>query len=121
MYRLATVLPKLAICTLYLRVFNIDACARHVTYSMVVFLIANEIAWLVPAIFICRPISAYWTPGASNRRRCINYNFLGPWTGLLHILSDLVMLAIPIPVLWKLSMGVAKRIGLVITFAAASM
>lgn len=41
---------------------------------MIAFLIVNAIAWLVPTVAVCHPISAYWTqqPG-----KCIDYGLLG--------------------------------------------
>ena len=119
LYPLASSLPKLSLCALYLRVFNISRWGRHATYVIISLVIANMIAWLVPSIMVCRPISAYWSL-KSNRGKCLDTDILGTWISLPNIVTDVMMLILPIPILWKTQMGVPKKLGLILTFATGS-
>ena len=119
-YPLASLLPKLSLCVLYLRVFDISSWARRATYSTMAFLTANAIAWLVPTVVVCRPISAYWSLEESGGK-CLDYNVFGVWISLPNIITDLMLLVLPLPILWRTRLSIAKRIGLIITFATSSV
>lgn len=116
-YPIAFTLPKLAVCMLYLQVFSVHHRTRQITLSLIAFLTVNCIAWLVPSVTVCHPISAFWNP-EEHQSKCINYNIFGTWISLPNIASDLVMLVLPMPLLWKMHASVARRFGLIITFAA---
>ena len=116
LYPLASCIPKLSLCTLYLRVFDISPWGRRVTYGTIAFLVINAIAWLVPTVIVCRPISAYWSIHG-NRGKCLDADIFGTWISLPNIVTDLVMLVLPIPILWRTQMNVPKKLGLILTFA----
>ena len=85
-----------------------------------VFVVMDMIAWLVPSVIVCLPISNYWNTGGQEGR-CIDFNVFGTWISLPHIVSDIVILIIPLPVIWRTQMSVGRKIGLIITFLAGSM
>lgn len=85
---------------------------------MIVFLVANAIAWFVPTVAVCRPISAYWN---QEPEKCIDYEVFGVWISLPRIVSDLAILIMPLPVLWNTQMKRAKKVGLTLTFLTGSM
>ena len=120
-YPLACALPKLAICAFYIQVFNISPPVRRITYAMIVFIVANAIAWEVLSTFICRPASARWTMAYGPTTHCVKLNTYFTWISLPHIISDLVLVAIPLPKLWNTHMKTAKKVGVMITFLTASV
>lgn len=122
LYPLASALPKIFLCLLYIRIFRVHRRLCQVTYGIIAFLVINTIAWLIPAIFVCRPISAYWSPHSKNSpAKCINFNYFGTWISLPNIVSDLVILATPIPLLWNLQMSKSKKLGVIFTFAVGAL
>ena len=120
LYPLACALPKLSICCMYLGIFKVHRAVQRAVQALLVFTIINMIAWFIPSVVVCQPISAYWslTPHLNN---CINFNVFGTWITLPHIVTDLIIMALPIPILWHLQMRTAKKIGLILTFFTASM
>lgn len=114
-------LPKLAICALYLRVFSVSTTARRLTYGLIAFLIVNAIAWEIPTVLVCRPIREYWSISSIPNAKCIDFNVFGTWISLPHVISDLAIVALPLRMLWRTQMKVARKIGVMITFSAASM
>ena len=93
--------------------------AKVVVTGLIVFLVANTIAWMIPVIVICRPISAYWSL-QGQRGRCLNYDVLGTFLSLPNLASDIALLILPGPILWKTQLSLTKRLGLILTFAAGS-
>ena len=116
-YPVSCALPKLLLCILYLQIFYINRSVRRITYGLIAFLIMNAVAWLVPAIIVCQPISFFWNV-EDGQGKCLNYNIFGTWISLPNIVSDLVMLVLPVPVVLKTQMSIAKKLGLILTFAA---
>ncbi|KAL9093807.1 MAG: hypothetical protein Q9159_000109 [Coniocarpon cinnabarinum] len=119
LYPISSTLPKISLCMLYLQVFDIIIWARRVTFGIMVFLVANAIAWLVPTILVCQPISSYWTDHGPPWK-CIDYNVVGTWISFPNIISDIVILVLPMPILWHMHLRRTKKIGLAITFATGS-
>lgn len=119
-YPVACMLPKLSVCFLYLQLFEIQIWTARVTKVVIAFLIINAIAWLVPSVVVCRPISQYWSY-QSQSESCIDVNTFGTWISLPQIVSDLVILALPLPIIAKIQLTNAKKLGLVMTFLAASL
>lgn len=105
---------------MYLGLFKVNANMRRATHIMIAFLLVNAVAWLVPSIAVCHPISIYWSL-KPHLKSCIDYNVFGTWISLPHITSDLALLSLPLPLLWNMQMSRAKKIGLTITFLAGSM
>ena len=115
-YPLTFTLPKLMICVLYLQIFAINNRTRQITIGLIAFLIINFIAWFLPSVVVCRPVSAFWSPQV-HRGKCLNYNIFGTWISLPNIASDLFMLVLPMPILWKMNISAFKKLGLMVTFA----
>ena len=117
-YPIACVLPKISICCMYLALFRPNIYLRRATYSMIAFLVANAVAWFVPTAAVCRPISAFWNQEPA---KCINVDVFGVWISLPNIVSDLAILILPLPVLWKMQIKRSKKLGLTVTFLVGSM
>ena len=115
-YPVACTLPKLLLCILYLQIFSSHTWTRRASYSMIGFISINCIAWLVPTIVVCYPISAFWSLHG-RQGRCLNYNVFGTWISVPNIVSDLIMLVLPIPILWKMNLDRTKKLGIILTFA----
>ena len=119
-YPVACVLPKLSMCFLYLRLFGLDVWTSRISKALIVFLILNAISWLIPSIVVCHPISQFWNVNGHQPGHCLDYNIFGTWISLPHVVSDLVMLALPIPIIYRTQMKIAKKLGLAFTFVVAS-
>jgi hypothetical protein len=121
-YPIAVALPKISICFMYRRIFNVHVNTRRIVDCLIVFLIANCIGWFVPSVLVCSPPSSYWTPSTDGTiPRCLNIKMIGTWIPFPHIVSDLVILILPLPILIKMQLKLSKKIGLTITFIAGSM
>jgi hypothetical protein len=59
----------------------------------------------------CNPTNTDKTP-------CINN--LAMWQAILNIITDFLMLLLPIPLLWKLQVPLTQKLGLALIFALGS-
>ncbi|KAJ4298933.1 hypothetical protein N0V90_004176 [Kalmusia sp. IMI 367209] len=122
MYPIAVALPKISICFMYRRIFNNHVNTRRTVDCLIVFLIANCIGWFVPSVLVCSPPSSYWNPPTDGSiPKCLDIKMIGTWIPFPHIVSDLVILILPLPILIEMQLKLSKKIGLIITFNTGSM
>ncbi|KAF5558422.1 integral membrane protein [Fusarium mexicanum] len=77
--------------------------------------------WLkILRIVNCYPIRTYWDPDVRNAR-CLNQRKIFFSDLSLSIVTDLVILLIPIPLTWKLRMSIGKRIKIVLLLGAGGI
>ncbi|KAI1477934.1 hypothetical protein K445DRAFT_307757 [Daldinia sp. EC12] len=83
------------------------------------FVAAWSISSTVVSIFQCTPIEFAWDtsiPGGF----CINYGVLVLVAGVINVITDFVILALPIPMILRLQVTKQKRFQLVFIFATGS-
>lgn len=99
LYVPATALPKIAILISYLRIFP-DKGFRVAVYTIMFITLGYMVAICLVLFFHCNPVAKNWNPLLPGH--CI---LLAPyfWNGVLNIITDLMVLLVPVPVLvrWK--------------------
>lgn len=118
-YLAAVVLPKLSILVLYLRIF-IKRTDRIACWATAAFLIANWLGATVALFCMCMPLDFLWDKTIPDGH-CIDINAGYRWSSLMNIITDVVMLILPLPVIWKIQTSMRLKIGLTLTFALGSM
>jgi hypothetical protein len=116
---LQTALPKLAVLDIYLYIFP-EKWSRWTLMATAVVVAANGLVYIPTTIWQCNPINAAWDysiKGATCNNVKLHYSFLG----LPHILTDLVMLIVPIPIIARLQMDRTIKAGVMATFLSGSM
>lgn len=120
LYCTAVVFPKLSILASYLRIF-ITRGYKNTTYILGVIIVANGIAGVVTSLASCRPFSARWQGFEYVSAHCIDTVAYWRWISLPNILTDIIMLVLPLPVIWNLQLSRKERIGLTFIFLTGSM
>jgi hypothetical protein len=118
LYTFAICLSKFAILNLFLRIFTMGV-ARKLTYAIYLTVILQTIAFIFATIFQCSPISLLWT--ATTRGNCINTQALFMYSSIPNIITDLVMLVLPLPTIWKLKAATHVKVGVTLTLLTASV
>jgi hypothetical protein len=72
-------------------------------------------------VFACKPIAASWNPLLLATAVCSNRGAIYIATAVLGIVTDVVLMLIPIPTIWGLQMPTKQKIGLTFIFAVGSM
>lgn len=118
-YLPAVILTKLALLVMYTRIF-IKRTDRIACWVVAALLIANFVGAMIAGFLMCIPLEYLWNrtiPGG----HCININAWFRWSSLMNIITDVVMLILPLPVIWKTQSSRKVKIGLTITFATGSV
>ncbi|KAJ3475615.1 hypothetical protein NLG97_g9396 [Lecanicillium saksenae] len=120
-YTPAVMFAKLAALFLYHQVFEVTAYRRLIILIGIIIILQGVISFIL-AFSICRPFRYFWTQAVDvNDGKCGDVMLFYKLYSVPSLATDLVMLVIPWPILLKLQMPVAEKIGLMLTFLAASM
>lgn len=118
-YVISIPFPKLALISLYLRLFQAKYC--KITLYMAAFVISATALFGVITVFTnCRPLHAFWDK--SIPERCT----LDPMTTMKYysipnIATDAVMLIVPMPALYKLNISMLAKFGAACTFLISTV
>ncbi|KAF2468387.1 uncharacterized protein BDR25DRAFT_205126, partial [Lindgomyces ingoldianus] len=113
MYNAAIPLIKSSILLLYHRIFP-QRWLNQALLGLGLFIIAYSVAQILADIFQCTPVDSIW--GASLKKHCIKYPMLIKICGIINILTDVAILALPIPSLWRLNLSAARKRLLLLMF-----
>lgn len=108
---------KASILTLYLGMFNRIRWLRLTCYGMLVFLFLLYGTNIAIAGVYCVPRSGHaWDARALERCSSHGQVVSAVVIGVLSVAADLVLFAMPLPVIWKLNLNRRKKIGLSLVF-----
>ena len=84
------------------------------------FIGAFVLAWMISTTIVqinaCTPVAYYWDreiPGG----HCLNYDKFYIITGAINMVTDAIVLGLPLPVVWTLKISRNRKIGLSFAFA----
>lgn len=81
--------------------------------------VGSSVAIMFAAIFACSPVRSAWdltVPGT-----CIDRPALYQWTAILGAVTDILVLAVPIPIVVTLQVSLKQKIALVAAFSIGAM
>lgn len=108
LYAISICFIKMSILSLYNRIFPQPWFTRTST-AVAVFIVLFTITKMGGDIFQCVPISSHWT---GEPARCIKFSKLVIVHGVLNILTDFIIVGLPLPILWNLNLTRMKKWGL---------
>lgn len=114
----STTLPKLAILVLYRQIF-VTKWHRNISNLIIGIMFLNWIVSLVLNIVICMPFAYAWNKTIVGGH-CMNQMQLYIWFSLPNLLTDLAILILPLPAIWRLQMSKNQKIGVTITLLTGS-
>ncbi|KEQ77812.1 hypothetical protein M436DRAFT_36696, partial [Aureobasidium namibiae CBS 147.97] len=118
-YSVCMLLTKMSILMLYRRLFPIDNF-RYLWWMCVFCTMGYGLGAIFSSLFACVPVRAQWdlTISAS---RCINKQAFYIGNGVMNIITDLMILALPIPIVWRLTLELRQKIILSVVFTLGSI
>jgi hypothetical protein len=120
-YTPAVMFAKLAALFLYYQVFQISRY-RRVIAGIGVIIILQGLISVILAFSICRPFRYFWTQAADvDDGTCGDVMLFYKSYSIPSLVTDVVMLVLPWPILLKLQMQTLEKIGLILTFLAGSL
>ena len=116
LYSISFPLSKLSILFLYRRVFQVPSFQRTVMIVMSIF-VAFYIAQIFVVIFPCRPIAFFWDQVVAPKSgKCVNIQYLYYSVNIINIITDLVLLTLPVSKIWQLQMATKQKIAICAIF-----
>lgn len=116
MYNTALILVKLSLLMFYVRVFKAVRIYQIAFWVVGFILFAWGIAISLITLFACIPIRKNWdvfVPG-----HCLERQSTLKWMIIANILTDLIVLILPMPMLWHQQISFRGKLGLCGLFAA---
>ncbi|KAJ5093421.1 hypothetical protein N7456_009282 [Penicillium angulare] len=111
--------PKLAVLALYGRLWTVNPYRTIILVLGAVITLTAVVSGIM-CLNMCQPFKFNWDttiPGG----HCYNKQAFFLWASLPNILTDVVMLAMPVPIVWNLNVSMKVKLGLTLTFATGIM
>ncbi|OAX81314.1 hypothetical protein ACJ72_04349 [Emergomyces africanus] len=114
MYNTSLFCTKASICLQYHRIFP-GSRIRIVCYGALVFIVLYGMWVVLGSFLICIPVKRFWDDTVEGN--CMSRDGLWLSTAIVHIVTDIILLAMPMPILMRLNLPKRQRIALVLVFA----
>ncbi|POS74215.1 integral membrane protein [Diaporthe helianthi] len=111
---------KLAICVFYRTLFP-QRSVHIIIYISAGIMICTAIATSIANLAACEPFSAAWGSLEVQAQHCIDKEALYIWASFPSIVTDVVLLVLPLPITWKLHTTKRLKIALTFTFFIGSI
>jgi hypothetical protein len=106
-------LVKLALVCQYYRIFKFQS-EQHQSIYLGIFIIICYLELVLSTALICSPTRKWWDfeiPG-----KCPNFDVIWPFNASLNIVTDFLLIALPLPAIRKLNLPLKTRRALIIAF-----
>ncbi|KAJ4302366.1 hypothetical protein N0V88_002510 [Collariella sp. IMI 366227] len=105
-YKVVVCLNKVSVIMLYLRIF-VGGSFRIATYAVLFVVVGYGIGGIFATIFQCIPIKGAWLKGSD--AKCINSDIFWVAYAVLNILTDIMVVALPIWPIMRLQLRRRER------------
>jgi hypothetical protein len=120
-YTPAVMFAKLAALFLFYQVFELPVYRKIIIGIGVIIVLQGVVAFIL-AFTICRPFRYFWTQVVDiNDGSCGDVMMFYKTYSIPSLVTDVAMLILPWPILLKLNVSTSEKIGLILTFLAASL
>jgi hypothetical protein len=119
LYTYAVTFPKLAIVAFYLSSFSDHPASKIICYVTAVTLCLNIIANTAAGLAICRPLHALWDGRIADH--CFNISAWLRYGRVVNVVSDLVLLVLPVPHVFRLNLALGVKVAVVVLFLMGSL
>ena len=109
---------KLSILAFYIRTFE-SRRFRGVALVATGICFIWAIGGMVPTIVQCQPIATLWNPNLPGR--CLDLHQLSLGLAISNLLTDILVLCLPIYMVWTLTLSFRNRVAVSIVFIAGGL
>ncbi|KAL0932228.1 uncharacterized protein CTRU02_213181 [Colletotrichum truncatum] len=109
---------------LYWRIFNTRRSIRFFIWTMFGIVLAWFVAVILVTIFQCLPVHAFWarydpvSPMSPDQFHCgVDVKMFFKGNSIPNIITDALVIALPIPYIWQLQLHKAQKLALAFIFA----
>jgi hypothetical protein len=105
---------KFSILAMYRRVFTISRGFNRALIIVGLIVLGWMISVTIAQIFTCAPIEGAWDP--MKAKHCIDQKKFYYGNAISNVITDVMLLAMPLPIVWKLNMSIKKKINVTLVF-----
>ena len=109
---------KISTLLLFGRIFPIQKF-HHILRAVGLFISVYSIISVIVMIFQCRPLKGAWDPNI--KPDCIDIGKLVVFMGSMNVLTDFLLLCLPLPQLWKLQMRRGTKMQVIGVFSISGL
>ncbi|KAI4224926.1 MAG: hypothetical protein L6R40_008403, partial [Gallowayella cf. fulva] len=109
-YKATLNLTKISILHLYLRIFTNILWFRRLTLAIAAYIALYALATILATIFQCAPVKRAWDREVEGK--CIDLTRFWYANAVHNVVSDVLVLALPVPVIRRLQMPGGVKGGL---------
>ena len=121
MYTPSVMTSKLALLFLYYHIFEVPIYRRIIIGIGAIIVIQNVLAFIL-ALAICKPFRFFWTHvDDADDGSCGDIMLFYKMYSIPNLATDVAMMVLPWPILAKLKIPWTDKVGLIVTFLAASL
>ena len=124
LYILAITLAKLSLLLFLYRLFSVSTKFRIASWTLGTIISVWALVTILLGLFSCKPIVAQFDfklrYAPTTVCKPASYDVENVY-GFCNILADFSLLLMPMPMLWRLHMATAKKVGLAIVFASGML
>ncbi|KAI0888724.1 uncharacterized protein GGS22DRAFT_152222 [Annulohypoxylon maeteangense] len=113
---LAVAFVKISILDFLLSVFSTHNRFRIAAYVLMAATTGYGISFLVASLASCTPFEANWDKTSYPNYHCINTSYFYVAQAAIGVTLDCLILFLPVPVVWTLSLKISKKIALTVLF-----
>ncbi|KAL8897720.1 MAG: hypothetical protein Q9207_007072 [Kuettlingeria erythrocarpa] len=118
MYLFAIMFAKLSILIFYHRLFGVNVAFRRAVFAVSAIVVGYCLSLALATIFQCTPPAAVWDLKLRMQtNNCISLIKIEIAIGGFNIPTDIIILLLPAPMLWKLQMPWSRKLGLMAILA----
>jgi hypothetical protein len=118
-YAITLPMIKLSILATYRRLFFINKGFQRVSVIVAALVVGWMISVTIVVIFTCNPIAGAWI--RTINRTCINQTAFYYGNAILNVITDIILLVMPLPMIWKLNMSMRKKVNVTLLFILGSL
>ncbi|KAL8832142.1 MAG: hypothetical protein Q9170_005001 [Blastenia crenularia] len=123
LYVLAISLAKVSLLLFLYRIFAVDRGFRIAAWTCGAVLTIWSTVTILLAIFSCRPVAASWNVKLRADPKTVcnpkSYDVENIY-GFCNVITDVVLMIMPVPLVWHLQMDRKRKIGIVLVFATGA-
>ena len=107
---------KISILLLYFRLFQVHGAIKWIVWSSIIYVALYTIVGDLVTIFACKPLNTLWD--GLQYGKCLNTSAVGIALATLQISADVIILAIPVPIVLGLQAPLKQRLAVMSIFGA---
>ncbi|KAJ5946441.1 hypothetical protein N7454_003280 [Penicillium verhagenii] len=115
LYGIVLALVKTSIMTFYLRIFGTKRSFRIQVAITMTIVWCWSASVILETFLLCRPLKYNWDTSIAGV--CGDRNATYVVAGVMNLITDLMVMALPMPHIWKLHLGTAKKVALCSVFS----